>query len=92
MSAIQTSNEVDCADWQGQVFDADKGFGFIAEDDGADVFLHANALPEGVTTLKKGHASSSASSRAARGRRALQVRVLDLAPSLVSKRERDAGR
>ena len=35
-------------------YDADKGFGFISEDTGADVFLHANALPEGVTTLKKG--------------------------------------
>ena len=35
-------------------YDADKGFGFISEDSGADVFLHANALPEGVTTLKKG--------------------------------------
>ena len=35
-------------------YDAEKGFGFISGDDGADIFLHANALPEGTTTLKGG--------------------------------------
>jgi CspA family cold shock protein len=71
-------------------FDADKGFGFIAEDDGADVFLHANALPEGVTTLKKGTRVEFGVVQGRKGAQALQVRVLDPAPSLVSKRrERD---
>lgn len=71
-------------------FDADKGFGFIAEDDGADVFLHANALPEGVTTLKKGTRVEFGIVEGRKGAQALQVRVLDPTPSLASKRrERD---
>ena len=35
-------------------YDAEKGFGFLSDDDGTDVFLHADALPAGVTTLKGG--------------------------------------
>ena len=33
-------------------FDAKKGFGFITNDEGEDVFLPAAALPDGVTTLR----------------------------------------
>ena len=32
-------------------FDANKGYGFIQNEQGADVFLPAAALPEGVKTL-----------------------------------------
>ena len=35
-------------------FDANKGYGFIQNEQGADVFLPATALPEGVKTLRKG--------------------------------------
>ncbi len=36
-------------------FDAEKGFGFLSSDDGADVYVHADALPAGVAkTLKAG--------------------------------------
>ena len=28
-------------------FDADKGFGFLSQEDGPDVYVHADALPEG---------------------------------------------
>src|SRR5690606_17674055 len=33
-------------------YDDEKGFGFIASDDGQDVFLHASALPAGVSVQK----------------------------------------
>lgn len=35
-------------------FDAGKGFGFLSREDGDDVYVHTDALPEGVTTLKPG--------------------------------------
>ena len=35
-------------------FDAEKGFGFVSQEDGPDVYLRADALPEGTTTVKAG--------------------------------------
>jgi cold shock protein len=35
-------------------YDAEKGFGFLTKDEGGDVYVRANALPPGVTTLKAG--------------------------------------
>ena len=35
-------------------FDADKGFGFLSQEEGPDVYVRSEALPEGVTTLKAG--------------------------------------
>ena len=35
-------------------FNADKGFGFLSDDEGDDVFVHRDALPAGVTELKPG--------------------------------------
>ena len=55
-------------------YDADKGFGFISEDSGADVFLHANALPEGITTLKKGARVEFGIVEGRKGAQALQVK------------------
>jgi CspA family cold shock protein len=72
-------------------YDADKGFGFISEDDGRDVFLHANALPQGVTTLKKGARVEFGVVEGRKGAQALQVKVLEPTQSVaanISKRER----
>ena len=33
-------------------FSLEKGFGFIANDEGEDVYLAATSLPEGVATVK----------------------------------------
>jgi CspA family cold shock protein len=71
-------------------YDAEKGFGFIAEDEGADVFLHASALPEGITTLRKGTRVEFGVVEGRRGAQALSVRVLESTPSVAAnRRERD---
>ncbi|MCU1536883.1 MAG: cold-shock DNA-binding protein family [Humibacillus sp.] len=71
-------------------YDADKGFGFISEDSGTDVFLHANALPEGVTTLKKGARVEFGIVEGRKGAQALQVVVVDPVASVsANRRERD---
>ena len=72
-------------------YDADKGFGFISEDSGADVFLHANALPEGITTLKKGVRVEFGIVEGRKGAQALSVKLLDPVQSVaanMSARER----
>jgi CspA family cold shock protein len=71
-------------------YDEDKGFGFIAEDGGADVFLHANALPEGVTTLKKGARVEFGIVEGRKGAQALAVKILEPTKTVTAlRRERD---
>lgn len=67
-------------------YDADKGFGFISEDSGADVFLHANALPEGVTALKKGVRVEFGIVEGRKGAQALSVKVLDPVQSVAANK------
>jgi CspA family cold shock protein len=64
-------------------FDADKGFGFIAKDDGGDeVYVHASALPEGVATLKKGQRVEFGLIDGRRGEQAISLRLLENPVSL----------
>jgi len=63
-------------------FDVDKGFGFLAAEDGAEVFLHASALPAGTTTVAKGTRVEFGVVQGDRGTQALSVRVLDPLPSV----------
>ncbi|WP_084105908.1 cold-shock protein [Demequina sp. NBRC 110056] len=58
-------------------FDTDKGFGFIASDEGAEVFLHASALPAGLTTLKPGARVEFSIADGRRGPSAMGVVLLD---------------
>ena len=63
-------------------FSAEKGFGFLSRDDGADVFVHRDALPDGVTELKSGQRVEFGIAEGRRGEQALSVRILDPLPSV----------
>lgn len=71
-------------------YDDEKGFGFISSDDGQEVFLHASALPAGVTSVKAGTRLEFGIADGKRGVQALSVRVLDAPPSLVKLKRKPA--
>ncbi len=70
-------------------FDVEKGFGFLARDDGGDVYVHASSLPDG-TTLKPGARVEFGVAEGRRGEQALSVRVLDPLPSVAAATRRPA--
>jgi CspA family cold shock protein len=71
-------------------FDEEKGYGFIESDEGAQVFLHANALPAGVSTVRKGTRVEFSVADGKKGPQALSLRVLDAPPSLVKMNRKPA--
>ncbi len=72
-------------------FDAEKGFGFLSQEDGPDVYVRSEALPEGVTTIKAGTRVEFGIAQGKRGDQALQVRILE-APASVSRNQSQARR
>jgi cold shock protein len=72
-------------------YDAEKGFGFLAKEDGGDVFVRADALPQGTTSLKAGTRVEFGLVQGRKGDQALQVRILEPVASVakaVSKANR----
>ncbi|MBD0863912.1 cold-shock protein [Gordonia sp. zg691] len=72
-------------------YDAEKGFGFLSQESGEDVYVRSSALPDGVEALKPGQRVEFGMAAGRRGPQALSVKVLDPAPS-VSKNVREAAR
>lgn len=71
-------------------FDAEKGFGFLATEDGKEVFLHASALPAGVTEVKVGSRLEFGVADGRRGPQALSARILDAPPSMAKATRKSA--
>lgn len=63
-------------------FNEEKGFGFLASDEGQDVYVHASALPSGVDALQRGAKVEFDVAAGRRGDQALSVRLLEAAPSV----------
>ena len=71
-------------------FDADRGFGFITSDDGAQVFLHASALPADLPTPRPGQRVDFGVADGRKGPQAISVVAVEPAPSLVRAHRRPA--
>ena len=71
-------------------FDDAKGFGFIASDEGNEVYLHASALPDGLTSVKNGTRIEFSVVDSKRGMQAMNVRILEAPVSLAAAHRRDS--
>jgi CspA family cold shock protein len=71
-------------------YDSEKGFGFVTQDGGEDVYVRSSALPTGVPGLKAGQRIEFGVADGRRGPQALSVRLLDPPPSVAEARRRPA--
>lgn len=71
-------------------YDSEKGFGFLSQEDGEDVYVRASALPAGVEGLKAGQRVEFGLATGRRGPQALSVKLLDPPPSLSRTRRESA--
>ena len=65
-------------------FSLEKGFGFISNDEGEDVYLAATSLPEGVATVKPGTKIEFSIIDSRKGPQAMSVRIIDAPVSLAA--------
>jgi CspA family cold shock protein len=63
-------------------YDADKGFGFVSQEQGDDVHVRASALPAGVQTLKAGQKVEFSIAEGRRGPQAMQLWLVETPPSV----------
>lgn len=67
-------------------YDAEKGFGFLSQEDGEDVYVRASALPAGIEGLKAGQRVEFGVAAGRRGPQALTLKLIDPPPSLARTR------
>ncbi|GAA4738436.1 cold-shock protein [Gordonia alkaliphila] len=63
-------------------YDPAKGFGFLSQEGGEDVYVRSSALPADVDALKAGQRVEFDMAAGRQGPQALRVTVLDAAPSV----------
>ncbi|MFI1914829.1 cold-shock protein [Nocardia sp. NPDC020380] len=66
-------------------YDVEKGFGFLSQDEGEDVYVRSSALPEGIEALKPGQRVEFGMAAGRRGPQALSLKLLET-PSLRNER------
>ena len=72
-------------------YDAEKGFGFLSQEEGEDVYVRSSALPAGVDGLKAGQKVEFGMAAGRRGPQALSLKILDPPPSLTRTRREAAA-
>ncbi|NGX06554.1 cold-shock protein [Mycobacteroides franklinii] len=72
-------------------YDAEKGFGFLSQEDGEDVYVRSSALPAGVEGLKAGQKVEFGMAAGRRGPQALSVKLIDAPPSVQKTRRESSG-
>ncbi len=72
-------------------YDVEKGFGFLSQDEGEDVYVRSSALPDGVDGLKPGQRVEFGMAAGRRGPQALSLKVLESPPSVRQGQDRDRG-
>ena len=67
-------------------YNAEKGYGFLSQEEGEDVYVGSSALPSGVEELKAGQKVEFGIAAGRRGPQALSLKVIDPPPSLTRTR------
>ncbi|MET9488445.1 cold-shock protein [Nocardia sp. NPDC006630] len=73
-------------------YDVEKGFGFLSQDEGEDVYVRSSALPEGVDALKPGQRVEFGMAAGRRGPQALSLKLLETPTVRGPERERGERR
>jgi CspA family cold shock protein len=71
-------------------FNAEKNFGFLSNDEGEDVYVHRDQLPEGMGEVRPGTRVEYGIVSGRKGNQAMQVRLLDPVPSVVRNARKPA--
>ncbi|WP_345499195.1 cold-shock protein [Nocardia callitridis] len=70
-------------------YDVEKGFGFLSQDEGEDVYVRSSALPDGVEGLKPGQRVEFGMAAGRRGPQALSLKLVEAPPSVRQGQERE---